>query len=91
MNNCIAVCAIGVKCLELPSIELSKVPAKLSKRLWIEPQAMGEHVQALSLAEWAIATSHRQRVLPPVPGRGRKTISPFRFSTSSVPSCRQAL
>jgi hypothetical protein len=74
MNNCITVCGIGGKCLELPSIELSNLPAKLSKRLWIGPAEMVSHIQALALAEWAIAVSQPRRALPEVVRRGRKTI-----------------
>jgi hypothetical protein len=50
------------------------LPAKLSKRLWIEPKEMVESIQALAIAEWAIAVSQPRRALPSVVRRGRQTI-----------------
>jgi hypothetical protein len=74
MNNCITACTSVGKGMQLPKIEITELPAKLSKRLWIEPQEMVESVQALSLAEWALAKSQPQRALPTVVRRGRTTI-----------------
>jgi hypothetical protein len=74
MNNCITASGIGRKCLELPNIELCELPVKLSKRLWIEPKQMVERVQALPLAEWALARSQPHRALPEIGRRGRKAI-----------------
>jgi hypothetical protein len=74
MNNFITVCASVRKGVQLPSIDVSELPAKLSKRLWIEPREMVSRIQALDLAEWAIAVSQPQRAFPEVVRRGRKTI-----------------
>jgi hypothetical protein len=74
MPNFITAYEIGRKPVELPSIEIAKLPAKLSKRLWIEPKEMVACVQVLHLAEWAIAVSQPQRALPKVVRRGRTTI-----------------
>jgi hypothetical protein len=74
MHNFITACELGRKRVELPSIEIAQLPAKLSKRLWIKPKAMVECVQVLKLAEWAIAVSQPQRALPTVVRRGRTTI-----------------
>jgi hypothetical protein len=74
MNNCITVCGIGRKCPELPSIEIGQLPAKFSKRLWIEPKEMVQSIQALTLAEWAITSSQPQQALPEVVRRGRQRV-----------------
>lgn len=74
MNNFITVRVSARKIPALPSIEIGELPAKLSKRLWIEPGEMVRCVQALVLAEWAIGISQPRRALPTVVQRGRQTI-----------------
>jgi hypothetical protein len=74
MNNFITIGSSARKRAALPSIDLSELPAKLSKRLWIEPEEMVRCVQALDVAEWAISISQPQRALPTVAQRGRKTV-----------------
>jgi hypothetical protein len=54
----------------LPNIEIGELPAKVSKRLWIEPEEMVHHIQALVIAEWAIQVSQPRRALPVVVRRG---------------------
>src|SRR5688500_11629409 len=74
MNNFITVESLKGKLPALPSLDLCELPAKLSKRLWIEPGEMVQYVQALVLAEWAIRMSKPRQALPIVAQRGRKTI-----------------
>ena len=74
MNHCITVCASVRKGVQLPSLDVSELPAKLSKRLWIEPKEMVCRIQALDLAEWAIGMSQPRRALPERVRRGRKAL-----------------
>jgi len=74
MNNFITVRASVRKMPALPNIDLSELPAKLSKRLWIEPEEMVRCVQALDIAEWAISLSQGRRRLATVGRRGRKAV-----------------
>ena len=74
MNNFITVCAFNRKGVQLPTVDVSELPAKLSKRLWIGPQEMVSSIHALELAEWAIAVSQPQRALPSVRRRGRQNV-----------------
>ena len=74
MNNFITLCTSARKMPELPSVDISQLPARLSKRLWIEPEEMVRCVQALVLAEWAIGLCQGRRALPVVMRRGRKTV-----------------
>lgn len=55
--------------LDLPQIELSPLPAKVSKRLWISPAEMLHLISAFTLAQWAIQTSRGFRPALPVPTR----------------------
>lgn len=74
MKNFITGCGAIGKGIELPSVEFSELPAKLSKSLWIGPQEMVESIQALELAEWAIAVSMKRRALPASGRRGRPAL-----------------
>jgi hypothetical protein len=55
--------------LDLPQIELSQLPAKLSQRLWISPPELLQLTSALSLAEWAIQVSRGWRPALAIPSR----------------------
>lgn len=74
MNNFITIGASARKMAALPSVEIGELPAKLSKRLWIEPDEMVNCLQARVLAEWATGISQGQRALPLVVRRGRRTV-----------------
>jgi hypothetical protein len=74
MNNFITMCAAGGKMPQLPSVDLSELPARLSKRLWIEPAEMVECLHALVLAEWALGVCPGRRALAEGMRRGRKTV-----------------
>jgi hypothetical protein len=74
MNNFITVCAAAGKRPELPSVDLSELPVRLSKRLWIEPAEMVECLHALVLAEWALGLCPGRRALPEGLRRGHKTV-----------------
>ncbi len=74
MNHSITSWASAGKQPTLPSIDLSELPAKVSKRLWIEPATMVHCIQALSVAEWAISMSQGRRALPEIVRRGRKPL-----------------
>jgi len=74
MNHSITNWASAGKLLTLPSIDLAELPAKVSKRLWIEPGEMVNCIQALSLAEWAMRMSQVRQALPEMVRRGRKTL-----------------
>jgi hypothetical protein len=61
--------------LNLPLIELSPLPAKVSKRLWISPAEMLHLISAFTLAQWAIQASQGGRpALPAPPRRGPKVV-----------------
>jgi len=55
--------------LNLPWTDLSPLPAKLSKRLWVTPQEFLVVTHALQLAEWAVTVSQRWRPTLPLPAR----------------------
>lgn len=54
----------------LPIVEVGRLPAKLSKRLWVGPSEFVATTQALELAEWALRMSQWGR--PPLPDRSRR-------------------
>jgi len=74
MNNFITEWATGGKIPQLPSVDISQLPAKLSKRLWVEPSELVRILHAPQLAEWALATSQWQPRLPEAVRRGRKVV-----------------
>lgn len=74
MQNFITVSASARKGVQFPTVDLSQLPAKMSKRLWIEPQEMVSSIHALDLAEWAIEVSQPRRALPEGVRRGRKMV-----------------
>lgn len=55
--------------LSIPEIELSLLPAKMSKRLWVSPAEFVELIAALSLAEWALQVCEQWRLRLPEPSR----------------------
>lgn len=74
MNNLITVSASKRKGVQLPTVDVSALPAKMSKRLWVGPLEMVRCIHALELAEWAMAVSQPQRALPKVRQRGRQNV-----------------
>lgn len=62
--------------LKVPEVELSQLPAKLSKRLWVSPAEFLEVTSAPILAQWALSASGKWRPsLPePAPRRGPKSV-----------------
>jgi hypothetical protein len=75
MSNCNALLPIGpnqlrqADRLSLPDIDLSKLPAKLSKRLWVSPAEFIEVISAWPLAHWALSVCGRWRMQLPNPSR----------------------
>jgi hypothetical protein len=43
--------------LKVPAVELSQLPAKLSKRLWVSPEEFLVVTSAPLLAQWALQVS----------------------------------
>lgn len=74
MNNCIIELAEARKRVQLPTVAVQQLPAKLSKRLWIGPSEFVSSTQALVLAEWAVCASCWQPSLPEPVRRGRKIV-----------------
>lgn len=61
--------------LSLPQTDLSLLPAKLSKKLWVSPAEFIALTNALALATWALSLSTRWRPrLPAPPRRGPKLV-----------------
>ena len=61
--------------MQMVTTDLSVLPAKLSKRLWINPLEFLVTIHAVALAQWALQVSQGwQRALPPPSGRGRKQV-----------------
>jgi hypothetical protein len=56
--------------LTLPWTDLTPLPAKLSKRLWVTPEEFLAVTHALQLAEWAVSLCQRWR--PALPGPARR-------------------
>ncbi len=70
-----ALCQVQPKGLNLPWTDLSQLPAKLSKRLWVTPAEFLVVTNAWPLAEWAVRVSQRwQPCLPPGLRRGPKVV-----------------
>ena len=64
-----ALSQIQPSSLNLPWTDLSHLPAKLSKRLWVTPQEFLVVTNALPLAEWAVTVCQRWRPALPLPSR----------------------
>jgi hypothetical protein len=65
--------------LAFPQIELSQLPAKLSKKLWVEPVEFLEVTHAPVLAQWAVRIRAWWRPVLPAPAarrRGPKMVYP---------------
>jgi Transposase DDE domain len=61
--------------LQMVTTDLSLLPAKLSKRLWVNPFEFLVTIHAVALAQWALQVSQGwQPALPPPRGRGRKQV-----------------
>ena len=67
MNNCTALLSIEPnqlrvsKSLSLTEIDLSRLPVKLSKRLWISPGEFIVVISAWHLAQWALSVCGQRR------------------------------
>ncbi len=74
-ENCTALCPMRQNLLSLPEIDLSLLPAKVSRRLWVNPTTFVNTINALSLAQWALQMSGPWRPALPAPKRrGPKTV-----------------
>ncbi|MFN8459416.1 MAG: hypothetical protein U0401_33000 [Anaerolineae bacterium] len=62
--------------LKVPEVELSQLPAKLSKRLWVNPEEFLVVTSAPLLAQWALQVSGlwRPRLAEPSSRRGPKPV-----------------
>lgn len=69
MSDSTAVCVWKPNGLQWPEMDLSPLPAKWTKRLWVSPTEFLTHTQALTLAEWAVRASQRFQPRLAVPGR----------------------
>jgi hypothetical protein len=75
MDNCSALYQKERIGLSLPELDLSQLPAKLSKKLWVGPAEFLVLTNALILAEWALWLSRGGREALPEPSRrGPKTV-----------------
>lgn len=81
MDNCTAFDRIQPSTLMPPSTDLSPLPSKLTKRLWVSPTQFLVTTHALGMAEWALTTRARMWPCLPVPSRrGPKAV----YQDSSV-------
>src|SRR5262245_43539820 len=69
MSNCNALYQKEPMGLSLPALDLGQLPAKLSKKLWVNPSEFLIVSNALSLAKWALWLSQGGRPLLPEPSR----------------------
>jgi hypothetical protein len=61
--------------LQFPDTDLSLLPTKMSKRLWVNPTVFLITVNALIMAQWAVTISQQwQPTLPPPTRRGPKQV-----------------
>lgn len=75
MSNSTVLWPKGANGLGLPESELEMLPARFSKRLWVDPQEFLQTTNAKQIAEWAIMVSSPFMVaLPAVTKRGPKQI-----------------
>lgn len=81
MSNCNALLPIEpnqvriLENLKLPAIDVSKLPAKLSKRLWVSPAEFIAVTSVWQLAQWALRVcGYRQIQLPSSSRRGPKPV-----------------
>ena len=81
MTECNALSQFEPSALSLPWTDLSALPAKLSKRLWVGPQEFLVTIHALPLAEWALRVSQHWQPRWSTPSRrGTKPV----YADSSV-------
>jgi hypothetical protein len=75
MPNCNALSESALNPLTPPETDLSALPAKLSRKLWVNPTEFLVVTHALVMAEWALQLSQRLRPSLPRPTcRGPKTV-----------------
>ncbi len=81
MSECNALSQFDPSALHLPWTDLSALPAKLSKRLWVSPQEFLLTIHAMTLAQWDLRVSQRWQPRLTTPSRrGPKPI----YADSSV-------
>lgn len=83
MSNCNALSETAPRAAPLtpPETDLSSLPAKLSRKLWVNPTEFVSVTHALVMAAWAVHMSQRLRPsLPPPTRRGPKTV----YADSSI-------
>ena len=69
MSNCNALSEITPNRLTPPETDLSRLPAKLSRKLWVNPTEFLAVTHALVMAEWAVQMSQHWRPRLPAPTR----------------------
>ncbi len=69
MAECNTLSQFEPSALSLPWTDLSALPAKLSKRLWVSPQGFLVTIHALQLAEWALRVSQHWKPRLSTPSR----------------------
>jgi len=75
MSDSTALSELGPNPLTPPETDLSALPAKLTKRLWVTPTEFLVTTHALAMAVWAVAVSQRFRLrLPARARRGPKPV-----------------
>ncbi len=75
MVECNALTQFEPSDLRLPWTDLSALPAKLSKRLWVGPQEFLVTIHALPLAEWALRVSQHWKPRLTSPSRVARKLS----------------
>lgn len=87
MSDSTALCGYAPNRLTPPPIDLSALPAKLTKRLWVTPTEFLVTTHALRLAEWVLTIRERLRPSLPDPSRAGRSrcigIAVYRFGCSS--------
>lgn len=67
--DCTALCVNQANGLSPQETDLEPLPAKLTKRLWVNPTQFLEVTHALAMAEWALSVSRKLRPALPAPVR----------------------
>jgi hypothetical protein len=81
VSNCTALSQTEPNRLTPPETDLSCLPAKLSRKLWVNPTEFLVVTHALAMAEWAVGMSQGLRPSLPLPARrGPKPV----YSDSSI-------
>jgi len=81
MSDSTALCGLQPNGLTPPATDLSALPARLTKRLWVTPVEFLVTTHALRLAEWALTM--REHLRPSLPDPSRRGPKPV-YRDSSV-------